>query len=487
MRKMFAALALIMAAALFLTPASAGTTAPDKNALPPLTTDLALQLAYKNNPSLSAAQARIEQAKQQIKQAQADKLPQLYATLAGQWQDKEGVLPVYAPQLAHSTSAIGYATHSFDEVYNAALGFQWLLFSSGAVENLVAARKLTYRGIRAKEIRTGQTVENSVRVCYYDLQRARAKLTVAEEVLALSKEHLSQVEYFYKYGVVAQDEVLRVQVDVSNGELNVISARNAVDVRWRALERAVGVNLRDRYSMPQPEMKSAARPVPIWDDSSLYSWRPELQALNYSREAADAAASAAKGNNGPKIVVAGEGFNQGLEFWPDDLDTWKISVGLRWDFYDGGKSHAQVKEYRARAQELLSQIEDLKKQISLEVSSAQLNYESARQRIDVAARQVASAQEDYRMALMRYKANVGTNLDVLDARTALTNARTQLVDAVYDTDSSRANLDYALGLSDKYMLDSAAPPKNAPESSAASQTAKTQEKSGTQKQNVSRK
>ena len=136
-------------------------------------------------------------------------------------------------------------------------------------------------------------------------------------------------------------------------------------------------------------------------------------------------------------------------------------MGLRWDFYDGGKSHAQVKEYRARAQELLSQIEDLKKQISLEVSSAQLNYESARQRIDVAARQVASAQEDYRMALMRYKANVGTNLDVLDARTALTNARTQLVDAVYDTDSSRANLDYALGLSDKYMLDSAAPPKYA--------------------------
>ena len=329
------------------------------------------------------------------------------------------------------------------------------------MENLTAARKLAYRGIRAKEVRTGQSVENSVRVCYYDLQRARAKLTVAEEVLALSKEHLSQVEYFYKYGVVAQDEVLRVQVDVSNGELNVISARNAVDVRWRALERAVGVTLRDRYSMPQPEMKSAARPVPVWDDSSLYSWRPELQALAYSREAADAAAAAAAGSNGPKIVVAGEGFNQGLEFWPDDLDTWKISVGLRWDFYDGGKSHAQVKEYRARAQELLSQIEDLKKQISLEVSSAQLNYESARQRIDVAARQVASAQEDYRMALMRYKANVGTNLDVLDARTALTNARTQLVDAVYDTDSSRANLDYALGLSDKYMLDSAAPPKYA--------------------------
>ena len=71
----------------------------------------------------------------------------------------------------------------------------------------------------------------------------------------------------------------------------------------------------------------------------------------------------------------------------------------------------------------------------------------------MARRQVESAREDYRMALMRYKANVGTNLDVLDARTALTNARTQLVDAIYDTDSARANLDYALGVSERFRLE----------------------------------
>ena len=102
---------------------------------------------------------------------------------------------------------------------------------------------------------------------------------------------------------------------------------------------------------------------------------------------------------------------------------------------------------------LLAQIDDYKHQIALEVSSAQLNYEAARQRTDVARRQVESAREDYRMALMRYKANVGTNLDVLDARTALTNARTQLVDAVYDTDSARATLDYALGVSERFRLE----------------------------------
>ena len=84
--------------------------------------------------------------------------------------------------------------------------------------------------MEAQSVRTGQGVENGVRKAYYGLQRARAKLLVAEEALSLAKEHLTQVESFYRYGVVAKDQVLRVQVDVSDGKLNVIKAANAVDV-----------------------------------------------------------------------------------------------------------------------------------------------------------------------------------------------------------------------------------------------------------------
>ena len=445
-------IAAFLAAAVLAVPAAAKDGRASKRPeRPVLTTETALELAYENNPSLAAAEARIEQARQQLAQARADKLPKLYAALAGAWQGEEGAIPAYQGDPGHGT-LIGYALNSFEEAYQAALGVQWLIFSSGAAENTIAARKMAFRGIQTREVRTGQAVENAVLVSYYNLQRARAKLGVAEEVLALSKEHLSQVRNFFKYGVVAQDEVLRVEVDVSNGELNVISAKNAVDVRWRALERAVGTELRSQFDLPEPDRNAAPKDAPRWDEASLYALRPELKALDFSRRAALAVAAAARAANGPKIVAGGEVFTMGRDFWPRELDTWKLSLGLRWDFYDGGKARAQVKEYRARAQELLAQIEDVKRQVALEVSSAQLNFESARQRVDVASRQVASAQEDYRMALLRYKSNVGTNLDVLDARTALTNARTQLVDAVYDMNSSRADLDYALGLSERFKL-----------------------------------
>lgn len=190
--------------------------AEKKNKLPILESEAALELAYQHNPVLRAAAERIDQARLQIARARADKLPHLYAQLAGEWQGKEGRMPAYGntyginpatgrPGLTGKTA--GYSVSSFDEAYKAALGVKWLLFSNGAVENLVASRKMAYRGVKVKEIRTGQAVENAVLISYYKLQRARAKLTVAKEVLALIREHLEQVNYFYKYGVVAKDEV----------------------------------------------------------------------------------------------------------------------------------------------------------------------------------------------------------------------------------------------------------------------------------------
>ena len=128
-RTLFAALLLTATLAL---PAGA-KKAPSAAALPQLSVEQALELAYGHNPSLSAAQARIDQARAQIDQARADKLPQVYAALAGAWQGKEGKLPVYTAVSPGTFAQSGYALNSFEEVYQASLGVQWLIFSSGAM------------------------------------------------------------------------------------------------------------------------------------------------------------------------------------------------------------------------------------------------------------------------------------------------------------------------------------------------------------------
>ncbi len=412
-----------------------------------LTVEEALNLAYANNPAIMASSAKEEQARQQIAQASAAKLPQVGASLLAQFSKDATTYGVYGP-----SGKIGEAYAGYRNAYQAALTLNWLIYSSGSVSNTVKARELALSGVEAQSVRTGQGVENGVRKAYYGLQRARAKLLVAEEALSLAKEHLTQVESFYRYGVVAKDQVLRVQVDVSDGKLNVIKAANAVDVGWSALERAVGTSLKKSYSLPEPESTVSDVSVPDDPDSFAMEQRPELTALEFSRLSALSLAKAASGTRGPQVAVQGRVSDTDDAFFPSGNDDWSVSLSASWTFFDGGESLAKEKEAKAAAQELVYSIEDLKKEISMEISSGKLNLASAIQRIEVARDQVASAEEDYRMALKRYTANVGTNIDVLDARVALSNARTQLVDAVYDTYTARSDLEYAMGASGRFTL-----------------------------------
>ena len=76
---------------------------------------------------------------------------------------------------------------------------------------------------------------------------------------------------------------------------------------------------------------------------------------------------------------------------------------------------------------------------------AEVPLESAEKRFQIAGKQAEDAREDYRLALRRYDAQVGTNLDMLDSRTALTNSRRAVVNAVYDIAAAQCGMMFAVG------------------------------------------
>jgi len=120
------------------------------------------------------------------------------------------------------------------------------------------AATLNRKALEADLLRTKQSVENDVRKSYYDLQRARAQLRVAQESYDLALEHLKQAKSLYEQGVIAVNEVLRTQVDVSTAELNLIQAQNGTRVALNTLEKAVGVTFPfHRYLKSLPRKKRA--------------------------------------------------------------------------------------------------------------------------------------------------------------------------------------------------------------------------------------
>lgn len=409
----------------------------DATERPVLTLEEALAMSRVNNPVTAASAERIAQARARLDQARGDSLPRLGVSLLYQEVQNEPRYPVVPA---------GYAKAGFESTWKAALTLNWLLYSSGAVEFNTESRRLALCGVEARERRTGQAVEWGTTSAWYDLRRAEGKLSVAADVLDLTKEHLQHVEALFRNGVVAKNEVLRVRVSVSEAELNVIQAKNAVSVGWKALERAVGASLEGVYDLPPSEEMPEAPALPEDAVEAGLARRPEMEALELAARSANMASRAAKAQDGPQLMLMGEAYSAGDTFFPDKQNDWKATLMLSWSLFDGGVSSARAREAKAAAEEFLLQMEDLKRQIELEISVARLNCESSRQRVETGRAMVESAEEDYRMSLRRYTAQVGTNIDVLDARVALSNARNQLVDSSYDLLKARAEMEFAMGV-----------------------------------------
>ena len=231
---------------------------------------------------------------------------------------------------------------------------------------------------------------------------------------------------------------------------------NAVDVAWHGLSRAVGTSLRPAFTLPAEDTPGEFSPLPSDPVAEGISSRPEMRALDRAMHSALLAAKAAVASGGPRVVLFGEVYRADESFFPSKMDDWKITLQASWTFFDGGESSSRAREAKAAAEELLHQAEDLRRQIELEISVARTNFESSFRRIDVGKALVAAAEEDYRMALKRYVAQVGTNIDVLDAAVALANARNQLVEAVYDSRKARAEIDWAMGRTGKAFFTEAA-------------------------------
>ncbi|HPE67462.1 MAG TPA: TolC family protein [Synergistales bacterium] len=404
---------------------------------PWLTLEKALEMAERNNPLISASGERIAQARARLDRASAASLPQLGVSLLYQEVQNEPRYPVVPA---------GYAKAGFESTWKAALTLNWLLYSGGAVRLNTESKRIALFGVEAREKRTRQTVLWGVAAAWYDLRRAEGKLTVAEDVFALTKEHLQHVEALFRNGMTAKNEVLRVQVSVSEAELNLIRAENAVAVEWKALERAVGVPLCGAFDLPPREESPELFSMPQDAVSVGLAHRPEMEALDLAARSASLASQAANAQGGPQVALVGEVYAADDEFFPQKQNDWKVTLLASWSFFDGGASSARAREARAAAEEFLFRMEDMKRQIELEISVARLNCESSLQRISTGRTMVESAEEDYRMALRRYTAQVGTNIDVLDARVALSNARNQLVESVYDSLKARAEMEYAMGV-----------------------------------------
>jgi outer membrane protein TolC len=154
----------------------------------------------------------------------------------------------------------------------------------------------------------------------------------------------------------------------------------------------------------------------------------------------------ARRNLEPFLDVNATGFYNGIQSaGVGDKATGSVGLTLTVPMYDGGATKAAVNAARSDERSAYIQKDQYARGIKAEVQQAIVSVKDAQERQQAIAQTVVQAQEALRLAGVRFRAGVGTQLDVNDAQTALTQAETNAVNAQYDYLGSLARLSRAIG------------------------------------------
>ncbi|HVV71625.1 MAG TPA: TolC family protein, partial [Verrucomicrobiae bacterium] len=130
----------------------------------------------------------------------------------------------------------------------------------------------------------------------------------------------------------------------------------------------------------------------------------------------------------------------------DERDGWIAGAQLSWNIFDGLRTRGRVMEATANYQRAGVDLDDATRRITLEVRTAFSNFIEAKELLESQKQVVEEAEEALRLARARSEAGTGTQLDVLSAQTALTEARSTQAQALHDYDTARARLQRAVGM-----------------------------------------
>lgn len=336
------------------------------------------------------------------------------------------------------------------------------LYAGGRVRGQVAAATAQVAQQRAGEFRTALDLKLAVAEAYVGVLQAKRNLEVARSDVTRLQSFLNDVKRRQMVGMATRNEELSAEVALANARLREIQTSNAQSISWATYNRYLmrplesPVELDDLGPPPSaargvaPDDTRAPLPVlPAEDElasltAQAIRGRPELAELTGRARALNAQAQVTRASTRPNVNVSINYIYAGFNTLTN-RDIWVATASGIWNFYDGGQARRQAQAQERQSQATLKQRSDQAAAIALEVRTRWLNLNEARQRIDVSRVAVDQAEENVNVVQDRYRQQLSTYTEVLDAEAQRVQAYANFHNSVYDAAIAWFRLHRAVG------------------------------------------
>jgi outer membrane protein TolC len=399
----------------------------------------AVSEALAKNPDFRAKKEEIDQAIQVKKQAKTEFFPKL-ATEYNYTRLKNEVRNFGA--VAVPVSQDNYAWRTF---------VRQPLFTGFA---LLSNYKLAKLGIDQSETETELAkleLALNVKVAYFNILIADTVVGVAEKDVEARKSNADVVRSFYKVGMKPINELLQAEVEWANAQQALVRAQNEARLARSAFNKILSrpINAPVDVAVPDPLWEPVRGELDEYIERALMN-RPEMKLININLDQADQGIRLAQSKYYPEIAFVGEYIKEGDSpdvsgsnfHQPRDASATAV---LTWTFWEWGKTRYSVKEKESFKKQLMDTKLGIEDDIGLQVREALLALDTAEKNIPTTRKAIEQGEENLRVSEERYKAQVTTITEVLDAQTRLTRSRVFYFGALYNHHVAKAQLLRALG------------------------------------------
>jgi len=418
----------------------AGGTGWAQSPQEPLTLEESVKIALEKNLRLHSATEGITGSKFRQKQAGTNFLPQWI----GQYSATKYSFPSFIGNFGGGLTGV---TSSRD-VYNFNTTVGQSLFTGGSN---IANYRLEKFGVDISKADV-ETVKRDivvlVREGYFNILRAEKFVDVGKQAVKQFEAQLEVAKAFFEVGITPKNDLLQSEVRLANARQALVRAENDLALA----KSSFNILLRRDINEPLNVVDILGyKPSTLRLEDSLEEalrQRPEIKNAGLIVDQAKESVKIARSGFFPTITLSGNYGRTSDEYsLHSDLESerWNLQALATLTIFDWGNTAYKVGESKVK----VTQAEDSKTQliegIILEVKQDYLNLLTAEKNIEVSEKAIEQAEENLRMNEERYKYQVSTATDVLDAVTLLAQARVNYYSALSDFNIAKARLDRAMG------------------------------------------
>ena len=415
-----------------------------------LNLDDAMQRAFQTNPTVSIAQYELDSARASYnaaRQSRGVSISANHTTQRGGADDDQYVSRLKgidgAGNLLYDRVNAG---KGIGNKHSNGLTASLPIFTGGKLSGTIKQAKANYQYNEVGVQRTYNEMRSTVTNGYFNMLQADNMQKLSAESVTRLEDHLKNVQAQYDVGVVAKVDVLRSQVELANAKQTLIQAENSYQVAEANMNKIVGLPMDTNLKLDNLLVSNAYDKN--MDECLAYAaeHRPELMQAKYGVDAAKGALMVARSGHMPQVAASASQAWSDTNWPGDENGNWGVGVNVTLNVFDTGVTLSKIHGAEADLKKAQETYRDTVDSVNLDVRSNYLGLREAEKRISTTKLAVEQADEDYRIAQLRYMSGVGTNTDVLDAQVALTQAKTNYTQALYDYNTSKTALETSIGV-----------------------------------------